>query len=47
MFDKHFDDFEPAIIPLYAGIAMAAKMAMMATTTSSSMRVKAGWCRWG
>jgi hypothetical protein len=46
MFDKHLDDFEPAIIPLYAGIAMAAKMAMMATTTSSSMSVKAGWRRW-
>jgi len=36
--------FKPAIFPLYAGIAMAAKMAI---TTSTAMRVKAGWCRWG
>ena len=47
MFDKHLDDFEPAVIPLYAGTAMAANMAIMAITTSSSMSVKPGWCRRG
>jgi hypothetical protein len=35
------DDFDPAKKLLYAGTAMAAKMAMMAMTTNSSIRVKA------
>jgi hypothetical protein len=41
MLDWHLDDFDPAKKLLYAGTAMAAKMAMMAMTTNNSINVKA------
>jgi hypothetical protein len=41
MLDWHLADFEPAIKLLYAGTAIAAKMAMMEMTTNNSIRLKA------